>query len=68
MQEYKLPKTKVWSKLSENTNKNFPTHGTSDPTHVPPGVGLTYINTTSKTVFISVGIASSSDWRLIAQD
>lgn len=68
MQEFKLPKNKVWEKLSEDINKNFPTISAEAPTQAPPAIGLIYINTTTRDVYISVGKSNVSDWALMVQD
>ncbi len=43
-----------------------PTTGSGAPVGTPTGVGLFYVDTTNKNVYVSVGTASSDDWKIIA--
>jgi hypothetical protein len=37
--------------------------GTAAPTNTPPAVGIQYVDTTNKTVYISTGTSSATDWK-----
>ena len=42
-----------------------PQTGTSAPSSTPTATGLLFLNTTAKDMYISVGTASSADWKKI---
>jgi len=65
---YNKPKTKVWQNLGEDITKFGPLTGSGAPTSVPEAAGVIYIDIDGKDVYISVGIETSSDWRLMIQD
>lgn len=39
--------------------------GTAAPTTTPPRVGVIFCDTTNGKVYISTGVSSSSDWKLL---
>jgi hypothetical protein len=65
---YNRPKKKVWQNLGENITKFGPLTGSGAPTFIPEAAGVIYIDIDGKDVYISVGIETSSDWRLMIQD
>ena len=65
MNEFKLPKVKQWQTGSENFAKHGPIQGSGAPTFTPEASGVVYVDVDGPAIYISSGIASSSDWRLI---
>jgi hypothetical protein len=65
MNEFKLSKEKQWQTLSEDVAKHGPLHGSGAPTFTPAAVGVVYVDVDGPAIYISSGISSSSDWRLI---
>lgn len=65
MNEFKLPKTKQWQTGSESVGKHGPLHGTTAPNFIPEAVGVVYVNISGPAIYISSGVESTSDWRLI---
>jgi hypothetical protein len=68
MNEFKTPIKKAWQTASKPVETVAPIIATAAPTGAPTVVGAIWIDTEGKDIYISVGIASSSDWRLIVQD
>jgi hypothetical protein len=65
MNEFKLPRKKQWQTLSEDITKHGPLHGSGSPTFTPTAPGVVYVDVDGPAIYISSGISSSNDWRLV---
>ena len=65
MQEFRLPKKTQWQTGSESVGKHGPLHGSGAPTFVPEAVGVIYVDIDGPAIYISSGVAATTDWRLI---
>ncbi len=58
-------RTSIKRTLDDMAVHNDVTEGTTAPSSTPSRVGLLFLNTTAKDMYISVGTASSADWKKI---
>jgi hypothetical protein len=65
MKEFKLPIKKAWQVSSKPVEVVAPIVSTEAPSTAPTVIGATWIDTKSPAIYMSTGIASVSDWRLI---
>jgi len=68
MNEFKLPIKKVWQLGSKDSELVRPIVTTGSPTSAPIAAGVIWICTEGPLVYISTGIASVADWKLIVLD
>lgn len=50
---------------NDHADRLDPQTGSAAPTSTPTDVGLLFLNTTAKDMYISVGTTSSADWKKI---
>ena len=53
------------SAVNDHGSRLTPTEGAGAPSSTPTDVGLHYLDTSAKDMYISVGTASSADWKKI---
>jgi len=53
--------------IDDHANRLDPTEGTVAPVSTPAHIGLLFLDTVAKDVYIAVGTASSEDWKKITQ-
>ena len=56
---------KITEVVNDHADRLDPGTGSAAPTSTPTDVGLLFLNTTAKDMYISVGTASSADWKKI---
>lgn len=65
MNEYKNPLKKFWQLGSTSSARVPHFSGTGAPTSTPNVVGLMYIDTLNAKVYVSTGITSATDWKIL---
>jgi hypothetical protein len=65
MNEFRTKISKVWQLGSQNANTIAPIISVGAPTEAPPAAGIIYICTDGPLIYISTGISSVTDWKLI---
>jgi hypothetical protein len=65
IKEFKLPIKKAWQVSSKPVETVAPIVTDVSPTSAPQVIGAIWVNTAGPAIWISSGIASVSDWRLI---
>lgn len=65
MKEFKNPIKKFWQLASKSSAQVPHYTGTAAPTSIPNAVGLMYIDTTAKKVYVSTGVSASTDWKAL---
>ena len=65
MKEFKNPIKKAWQTASQPVEVVAPIVSTVNPTSAPTVVGAIWVNTSGPAIYMSTGVSSSTDWRLI---
>lgn len=65
MNEYKLPKKKIWQLGSKDVELIRPIITVGAPTSAPTAVGVFWICTDGPLVYVSTGTSSVADWSQI---
>lgn len=53
----------VWKVIDSNSLVNLMSTGAGAPASTPSAVGLFYVDTTNKVLYVSMGTSSSADWK-----